>query len=783
MRKYILFIVGFSIAGTLLSQERMISLSKSKKNNFILTKSPNSSDILEINTSLSYISTKIISTKSANYVEIESEGLMRSYDSGKPNIPVYSKLIELPLGASVKFTVLSYDEEIIDFAANGISQKIIPAQPSSSKNQDPTVFYRDDKTYNDNRYFNSTITSFEEAGVLRSARFGRIVINPIQYNPVLNKLRVLNNLRVKIEFVGSNHLKTERMKAKYSSELFNGVINNSIANPNLSSNQVNRSPMTYVIVADRMFESTLAPFIIHKQQMGYNIIVGFTDDPKVGSTTTSIKAYLKNIYDNPPSGYNPPQYVLLVGDVEQIPSFEGTAPKPNWARPYHPTDLYYFDYTGDNLPDVFYGRFSASNIAQLEPQIQKTLEYERYTMPDPTYLYKSVLVAGDEIQYELTCLNGQINYCTNQYCNSENGIIAYSYLQDEPSGGNYSTNIINNINNGAGFVNYTAHGLSSCWVNPRFSVSDIANLTNIHKYGLWVGNCCLSNKFSESECFGEAALRAANKGAVGYIGASNNSNWDEDFWWSVGFKPVSANPSYDANHLGAYDRLFHTHGESMDNWYTTQGQMVVAGNLAVQESTSSMKSYYWEIYHLLGDPSINIRTVPSSCQDNLNIVENISVGGERLAKESITASNVISNNANVHYGANNSVTLLPGFSVDYGSTFSADLLGCNAPSSLSPVSEQINEEEVDESIIKGNDTLISDNIFPNPTHGEFTVRMNLPEHQTSEIRVYDSMGKLVKTVVASATETLVSIEDQPAGIYLVRYTVDGKNQSAKIVKL
>ncbi len=78
---------------------------------------------------------------------------------------------------------------------------------------------------------------------------------------------------------------------------------------------------------------------------------------------------------------------------------------------------------------------------------------------------------------------------------------------------------------------------------------------------------------------------------------------------------------------------------------------------------------------------------------------------------------------------------------------------------------------------------ISNSCFPNPTHGEFKVRMDLPENQTSEIRVYDSMGKLVKTVVASTTETLVSIEDQPAGIYFVRYTVDGKDQSAKVVKL
>ncbi len=100
-------------------------------------------------------------------------------------------------------------------------------------------------------------------------------------------------------------------------------------------------------------------------------------------------------------------------------------------------------------------------------------------------------------------------------------------------------------------------------------------------------------------------LRAANKGAIGYIGASNNSYWDEDYWWGCGFKSVVLNPVYDASKLGAYDRTFHDHGEPLNEWYASQGQMVQAGNLAVSQS-GSMITYYWEIYHLMGDPSLMI---------------------------------------------------------------------------------------------------------------------------------------------------------------------------------
>jgi len=85
----------------------------------------------------------------------------------------------------------------------------------------------------------------------------------------------------------------------------------------------------------------------------------------------------------------------------------------------------------------------------------------------------------------------------------------------------------------------------------------------------------------------------------------------------VGYRStISANPTYNSSNLGAYDRVFHTHGEPYSDWFITNAEMVHGGNLAVQSSNSSMKKYYWEIYHLFGDPStMNYFSVP----DPLNI--------------------------------------------------------------------------------------------------------------------------------------------------------------------
>ena len=104
------------------------------------------------------------------------------------------------------------------------------------------------------------------------------------------------------------------------------------------------------------------------------------NDPNVGNTTTSIHAFLKDMYDNPIDGV-PPTYLLIVGDVAQVPSFS-TALSYN-----HITDMYYceFDGGGDFLPEMYFGRLSATNAGDIEAQVNKTLTHEKYTFGDPSF--------------------------------------------------------------------------------------------------------------------------------------------------------------------------------------------------------------------------------------------------------------------------------------------------------------------------------------------------------------------------------------------------------------
>lgn len=580
----LIFTFGYSQRVKLNATDNQIKVTQLKNDGFTLE------------TGLSYLDFNTIQMSEGVYTQVQNENLVKIFDVGMPNIPVISKLIEVPQDAQVEFEIVNYTEEIIKLNDFGINKVIAPALGSHSKSEDEIPFVKNEEIYNTDKFIFSEIATYEESGQMRATRLGRIEIHPLQYNPVQNTIKVLNNLVINVKFTNANYGKTMQLKKKYNTPYFNDIIASSVINfdPVQSKELITQAPTHLVIVSDPMFEAQLAPFIAWKVKKGFDVTVAYTD--VIGSTTTAIKTYLQDIYE----GADPMSFVLFVGDVQQVPAWSGSAGS-------HVTDLRYCEYTGDDLPEVYYGRFSAQNTAQLQPQIDKTLMYEQFTMSDPSYLSEVFLVAGDDSSHEMTWGNGQIWYGDNYYFNAANNINAHTYLQPLDNNA-VSAIIINDMNAGLAFANYTAHCSSSGWATPSFTTSDVNALTNSEKYGLWIGNCCLSVEFDVSECFGEAALRKADGGAIGDIGGSNSTYWDEDYWWGVGLTTsIVAEPAYEDSGRGAYEGLFHNlANESSDiaTWFPTQGQVSVCGNLAVEESTSSRKQYYWEIYHLMGDPTV-----------------------------------------------------------------------------------------------------------------------------------------------------------------------------------
>ncbi|MBO4655030.1 MAG: T9SS type A sorting domain-containing protein [Bacteroidales bacterium] len=570
-----------------------------------------------------------VKTEQGLYCQLSYADMTPSLKTGEPELPVLVSLLEIPLCENMVVNVVNSTYETYDLSELGINHPVMPAQPRHPKSEDgPFPFVINEATYASNNFYGMPLTQSKKEGILRNINIGKLSIAPFEYNPVSGQLRVCTQLDVEISFVNPNIPKTMEIKTKYGNGLFDGQhcgVINPMRTPGFRD-EINNAPIKYLIVAHSMFRNNeqLADFISWKKRIGYLVEIAYTDDSNVGTTTTSIKNFIKSKYTNATAENPAPTFVLLIGDVAQIPAFS------NQTNEDHITDLYYATWTsGDNIPDCYYGRFSAQNINQLTPQIEKTLMYEQYTMPDPSYLDDAVLVAGtDGNGFSPTHANGQINYIADNYINTANGYTnVHTHLYNCSS---QAATIRNEIGAGVGFANYTAHCSAEGWADPAFQNSHVNSMSNNNKYGIMIGNCCESGRFEET-CFGETLLRAPNKGAVIYIGASNSTYWNEDYYWAVGVRNSisSTTPTYDASHLGTFDRIFHTHNEAHSQWYTTTGGLVMAGNLAVESSSSDDKLYYWEIYHVFGDPSLKPYLSEPSVM-NLNVPNSSVIGVNTL---------------------------------------------------------------------------------------------------------------------------------------------------------
>lgn len=552
---------------------------------------------LEGSISLSFFEAGIWPYQDKQFIQLHLDDAYVPGRSGIPELPVLSKLFEIPYDQEYQLEWEILDSMVINLDEDFPGKPIKPSQPSARKNHHPETGF-DPGYLADPDFAAGTplpLISLEYEGKMRGLSLGRIEFRPFRYDQETNSLTFFYNARFRIHFPGAG----VEVEEPISDQAFERVFRKVVRKPRLSELKriVSEEPITMVILSDTLFQEALQPLISWKKQKGIKIIEAYTTDPAVGDTYGSIREYMSSLYHEPPQGFSAPSYLLIVGDVEHVPVSQPSG---------QVTDLYYttFDGPDDYLPEMFHGRISVKNPLELSRAVEKTLMYEKYEFPDPEFLDRTILIAGYDAVYAPVHGNGQINYASAYYFNEDNGIDANVYLH--PGAADLDLTILDDISDGAALVNYTGHGEYYGWLDPAFRLHHVDTLKNINKFGLMIGNGCSTNQFhlSSGDCFAEALVKAENKGAVGYIGCTNDSYWDEDYYWSVGIGPFTSSPTYEETTTGFYDKLFHNGQENVEEWAPSMGEMIFAGNMTVQESTSFRKKYYWEIYQLMGDPSL-----------------------------------------------------------------------------------------------------------------------------------------------------------------------------------
>ena len=477
---------------------------------------------------------------------------------GQPQIPVIRKTVYVPLEASV--SVQASGQPVIyrlaDFHATGglwPVQNPIPKLPASPE---AAQFVIEPGTYATDAMLPGWTAQATDLGAQGSRRAVLLEYAPVQYNPAKGEIAVYPELTVTIDIDGQQ----------------SSTIGTSFATSSMGGAGLLSSTNRLLVIAHSSLATapSLSTFIAHKSAMGWTVDLASTS--VTGTSAASIKSYIASRYENPDTR---PTALLLVGDVELIPRWTGqTADNPD-------TDLYYttMDAGDDWQPEFPVGRFSVTTTAQLDAVVNKTIAYE--TASDSPWMHRASFLAGND-NYSIT--EGTHNYVISNYMDgagyASDRLYTYTY-------GATKAQVSAALNDGRGLEVYSGHGSTTAWTDgPPFSQTDVNALANNGKYPLVFSFACDTGKYSVSESFGETWLRAADKGGVAFFGSSVTSYWNEDDILEK--------------------RLFQA---IVAEGRTLAGQAILRAKelYLLYYGATSMTRRYFEMYNLLGDPTLNVR--------------------------------------------------------------------------------------------------------------------------------------------------------------------------------
>lgn len=528
-----------------------------------------------------------IEISGTSYSSVQWEGGVEPLVAGDPALPRFRESIVIPDDGTMSVRVL--ESEYRDFP--GV--RIAPSKGTFTREIDPdSIPYPFSNVYASAGFFPANTAQLDEPYIMRDVRGVVVQVNPFRWNPATQTLRVYTNVVVEVGVAGpggANVLvaRPEKRVAEFERIYARHFLNYAAS---LRYSPVGEAgPM--LVIAHDAFLSATQPLVDWKNQMG--VPTTLVPMSSIGTTATQLKTYIQNSYTTLGTCF-----VILVGDGAQIPYFinDGGASDP----------MQTLLAGSDNYPDALIGRISAENVAQVQTQVERLIEYERN--PDPAGIWYSRGVAIASNEGDGIGDDGEADWQHAQNYRAELLGFTYTLINelydgDHPSSGgiggggggtdqpgNPSASAVSAVlNAGRGFVHYTGHGSTFDWVTTGFGVGAINALTNDNMLPYVVSVGCVNGAFMSTTCFAEAWMRATHTGeptgAISCYASTVNQQW--------------------ATPMEAQDEMIHLLATGAKS---TFGGTCFNGSCSMIDHYGSLGITEFKNWTLFGDPSLLLRT-------------------------------------------------------------------------------------------------------------------------------------------------------------------------------
>jgi len=525
-----------------------------------------------------------VPTSAGNFVRLQVSDGGIAGEVGRPQIPVFRKLIAIPEGGAISWEVIDKQEHVLPIG-DLASKPLYPVQPSVEKRPGALAnaqFAWDHDYYARDQWLPETGVEIGERGYMRAYSYIPMTVYPVAVNPQRSEIRVTHRLTVRLKVHGADMAATRDRILRYGTRenrtMAHGVLS---IPPSLESlDELPTPPLGYLIITDPLYapSSDLQEFVDWKAHKGYQVTVATTNE--TGGTLTQIQNYIQTAYD---TWEVPPVHVLLIGDTDDIPYYVASTPE-------HPgTDLYFACLDGsDYFADVGLGRMPVMTPIQLGYALQKILSFERveWSGNDDWESHASFMASTDN--WEMS--EGGHNFVISTYLDPS------GYTSDRFYTHTFGATIgqvIMALNQGRSLLTYSGHGEIMGWIDgPAMNQNQVRGLVN-PVYPFVCSFACDVGQFPYAECFGETWIRDQEAG-LAFWGASATSLWDQD----------------DILERRMYEGFFDNQSPGDTVNFTWLSGMTNYAKLRLYEyyGNTELIHRYFEIYNLLGDPSVDLWT-------------------------------------------------------------------------------------------------------------------------------------------------------------------------------
>ncbi len=428
-------------------------------------------------------------------------------EEGKPDLPVFTKIIAIPAQGDINQEILSYQSRQINDIV------IYPCERLDQDSNTQERFIIDENYYRNGGIFPSDFVCVGEPAIMRDLRVLPVTFCPFRYNAETKNLEIYTEISVNISVTGNSGINCKTRSGALSRS-FEPLYRSNIINYNDTRMRDDyQLPVILVICPDdEVALENMQPLLDWKRQKGFSVVTATTTE--TGNNSDDIKAYIQNAYDN---WENPPEYICLAGDATG--SYAVATHYLDPVNSYLEGDQFYGELEGDDcLLDVHLGRLSYTTMVKLQVIVAKILYYEKNPYTENTDWLEHSLLIGDPasmgyitIENSLSIKELMLQYPDNWNSDDNFYEVYYSNFPDQMDAA---------LEAGVSYMFYRGYIGVSSW-DPGTQTNDF-----MLPFTTLIG--CSTNNFAQGTSDPETMLRMGTvevpRGAIGAIGQTSCAN-------------------------------------------------------------------------------------------------------------------------------------------------------------------------------------------------------------------------------------------------------------------